>query len=1227
MANETSRVLTLVFTDLADSTALKTARGDQAVDSLISRHREHVARLAKDCAGRVIDWAGDGCFLTFETSSAAVVFALRLQQAHADEPDLPGVRIGVHLGEVTEQPAPDGGVQVKGLAVDVTARIESLAKPGQVLMSTAVHNSARQRLGVETFGQPILWQAHGTYELKGFDEPMEIREAGVEGVAPLEAPRSTEKAKLVQRARRRKGETTTSSRKLPVVPSITAVVVLLLVAAVAYLFSTRGTAPEVVPTEVATSAATDPIASIAVLPLDNLMNDPEQDYFADGMTEAITAELAKIEALRIISRTSVMQYKETVKTMPQIAAELGVEGLIEGSVLRDGEEVRITVQLIDGRTDTHMWSESYTNTITSVLQLQSEVALAIADAINVKLTGEERARIADAHTVDPEAHEAYLLGEHFRREVTEESLTTAAEYFEEAVRIDPEYPEAWAKLGEVLGVIHGWGYRTAGEIIPQARAAHQRALELDPDLAVSHAGLAWISFVNDREWEQSEERFKHALELSPNFAMGHSNYAWYLRVVGRIDDALRHSTTALDLDPSDPEVVADATTIFVEAGDPDRQRRAMEDLLASNPDFIPALEGLVYASWALDRLPEAIAMAERMVEIDDRSASSLLTLANSFALSGRTADAEAALNEALTSDDYVDSADLARVYVTLGRIDEAFEAFERAYDRRDWVLSWLKTFAYRPYSIDDPHHITFRNDLRFWDLVERVGFPPFPPEHPGYTDEQAWLAQKAAEEAGTAPINKIAVLPFINQSSDPEQEFFVDGMTEALISELAKVESLKVISRTSAMRYKGTDKSLPTITRELNVDAIVEGSVLKAGNDVRITAQLVRGATDEHLWASSYTNSLENILKLQAEVALAIAREIRGELSQEEEARLAEDRIVHPEAYEEYLMGRFFASRQSEDGFAQAAEYHARALEIDPNFADAHAALGGAHYGSTLWGWGDPREGAQAVREGIRRALELDPDNIFALSTAAMLAFNFDYDWETAEARALQVLAVRPDNRRARGVLARLDALKGRYEEAILESEINLDLDPYNPNLRDSLADKYDMAGRHEEALEIRLRTREIAPDHVGTHLNIAEDYAVLGRYDEALETIQAVEPLIRNRKMYQTQLAAYLAYAGRIDEAREILEQLESDDSDEYLSAYRMAYAWIAVGDLGKTLSYLEQAYEQRPITLWMLGTRWFETLWAPIWDDPRFQAFLDRMNFPEREDSNEPLPENRSM
>jgi adenylate cyclase len=369
-----SRTLTLVFSDLADSTALKQQLGDLAVGELISRHRMHVTTIASSTAGRIIDWAGDGCFLTFQTPTAAVEFALRLQQAHQGEPDLPGVRIGVHMGEVSEGTGPGGDVanpRVEGLAVDLAARICGLARPAQVLMSAGVADSARQRLNSQQFDQPVDWRSHGTYALKGYDGPLEILEVGCAGVASFAAPLAGEKAQPVQFAR----ALPANNRLL----RAGAVVIVLAIAGVGTWWWSTPPSPSVNVTK-----------SVAVLPFVAMSSSESDGYFADGLTEEILNALTTVPGLLVTARTSSFHFKGKNLPIPEIAAQLGVAHILEGSLRPAGDKVRISAQLIRAIDGTRLWSETYDRAPNDVLTVQSEVAQRVAGVLGVFLDDKTR---------------------------------------------------------------------------------------------------------------------------------------------------------------------------------------------------------------------------------------------------------------------------------------------------------------------------------------------------------------------------------------------------------------------------------------------------------------------------------------------------------------------------------------------------------------------------------------------------------------------------------------------------------------------------------------------------------------------------------------------------------------------------------------------------------------------------------------------------------------------
>ncbi len=1207
-----SRILSLVFTDLANSTALKSERGDDAVESLIARHRACVTAVAADCGGRIIDWAGDGCFLTFETSSSAVLFALRLQQAHADEPDLPGVRIGIHMGEVTEITNDSGAPHIAGLAVDLASRISGLARPGQVLMSAAVYDSARQRIGVESLGKPILWQAHGTYAVKGFDKEIEIGEAGVEGIAPLSIPATGEKARLVRRAKQPMAVAGAHSRSIvrPRLALMCGLGAFILFAAGSLVYfvlmagGTRENAPQAVLPPV-----NAPIRSLAVLPLDNLSNDPDQEYFADGMTEAITSELAKIKALRVVSRTSAMQFKDRVVSMREIGQQLGVEGVIEGSVQRDGDQVKIIVQLIHAPTDAHMWTSDYTDSSASILVLQSRIALAIADALQAELTGEERQRIEQARSVSPEAHDAYLLGIHFLDQLSGDGLRTSARYFEDATRLDPTFAEAWARLANSYRYLTGFGFAAPKEAFEKARAADLRALEIDPNLSLAREGFARTLWSFDYEFSRAEQLFRQVLDSDPNSATAHNSYALYLTAVGRRPEAIEHASKAVELDPDDPWTVRNAQMVFLYAGAPSRGHTKLEELIATRPDFTPAHVILVGSYAALGDLEKSVATAERWVDVSGRSATSLVALSDALARVGQTDRAAALLEEASDRAGEAASSRMSIAYAILGDFDRAFEWMDRSLESRDFGVFWFRTLPYRPDLLNNQNMIRFRTNDRFHSMIEQVGYPPLPPEHPGYAEEQAWFVrQKAAAEA-SAPIRSIAVLPFDNLRADPAEDYFADGMTEALISELAKIKNIKIISRTSVMQYKNVDdRTMPEIARELGVDSLVEGSVLKDGNQVRITAQLIRGATDEHLWSGSFTNSVENVLQLQSTLALEIAARINAAVTPQESARIATAKTVDPEAYGYYLQGRQFWNLRTPADLRQAKTLFERAIAVEPDFALAHVGLADAIIILAQSEWVPGNPSIEDAKRAVQRALDLDPQSGEAYAALAAIANTFDWNWSEAERAFEKSLELSPGYATGHQWFGVMRHAQGRTEEAITHFRKARELDPASPIIGIWLAQALARSGAADESLRVGLPLLETYGTNWRVVGGMVDVYARLGRYEDALQLMERVTDASAGYEA--TMKAQVLARMNRPDEARAVLDEALKSDSGDALRPLRVATVYAALGEIDEAFVWLERAFEGRDFFLIQIKNS--EPLDA-LRADPRYKDLLRRIGLPE--------------
>jgi TolB-like protein/DNA-binding winged helix-turn-helix (wHTH) protein/Tfp pilus assembly protein PilF len=484
--------------------------------------------------------------------------------------------------------------------------------------------------------------------------------------------------------------------------SVGAVSLLVLIAVTAYILARNRSA----------HAKAPKITFLAVLPLKNLSGDPAQEYFADGMTEEVIGRLSMIRGLRVISRTSAMQFKDTRLSAPEIARKLGVDALVEGSVMREGNRIRVHAQLIRASTDEHFWSESYDRELGDALTLESDVAQSIARKVEVTVTGEERARLVTARSVSPEVYESYLKGlaakGNNRAEVDKQIA-----WFDEAIRKDPTFAPAYVGMAaayEALGTVFVGA--PPSETRPRVISAARKALELDPDLAAAHVQLASV-YMRQWKWVEAEAEYRRALDLNPNDAAAHDGFSDWLLCHGRMEEALAWARRARDLDPLGPSGHTIGWTLL-NAHRYDEAIREFQNVLAVRPDDRFPLWPLGWALICNHQAEEAIPVLEEAAAASGRSPGVISALIWADAHAGRRADALRLLGELKKrrQTGYVPAGAFVNAYLGLGDKDEAFAWFERAYEEQSNILIYIKVF---------PLYDPLRGDPRFQDLVRRVG--------------------------------------------------------------------------------------------------------------------------------------------------------------------------------------------------------------------------------------------------------------------------------------------------------------------------------------------------------------------------------------------------------------------------------------------------------------------------------------------------------------------------
>ena len=456
------------------------------------------------------------------------------------------------------------------------------------------------------------------------------------------------------------------------------------------------------------------VTRLAVLPLANMSGDPEQEYFTDGMTEALITDLAKIGALRVISRTSVMQYKTVSKPLPEIGRELGVGAVIEGSVLRAGGRVRITAQLIEVATDEHLWADAYERELTDIFALQSEIAQAIAGEVRVALTPDEQARMDHVPRVDPIAHELYLKGRYHYAKFTEEGLETAIEQFNQAIAKDSRFALAYVGLSDAYSGLRSI-YRPPQEVMPKAKTAATRALELDDTLAEAHTALAVVQLYFDWDWSGAEQSLTRAIELNPSLAEAHENYALTLAAIGRSEEAISRIRRARELAPLNLMTMCWAAWIYYLARQYEAAIEEARQAIALDPGFWVSYTCLGPALEEVGKHGEAIAALEKARTIDDNT-TVLEMLGGAYATAGQTDKAQQVLDELVVRSEsfYICPFEVATLYAGLGNEAKALEWLDKGVEHRADCMPWMGT---------DPKLDALSSLPGFRALRDKLGFP------------------------------------------------------------------------------------------------------------------------------------------------------------------------------------------------------------------------------------------------------------------------------------------------------------------------------------------------------------------------------------------------------------------------------------------------------------------------------------------------------------------------
>jgi adenylate cyclase len=975
------RKLTAILSADVEGYSRLMGEDEDATIRTLTSYRELMATLIQKHRGRVVDSPGDNLLAEFLSVVDAVRCAveiqeeLRVRNAELPENRKMQFRIGINLGDVVQEEE-----RIYGDGINIAARVEGLAEGGGICISGTVYDSIKNKLS-------LSYESLGEHTVKNITEPVRVYRMRVGPEAVVHpTPKPWRKAALA------------------------ALIVLIVAAGAWAIWNFYFRPPPIEPALVERMAFPLPDKpSIAVLPFTNMSGDPTQEYFSDGLTDQIINSLSKVPYLFVIARISTFSYKDKPVKVQKVAEDLGVRYVLEGSVQRSADRVRITAQLIDAITGLHMWSERYDRELKDIFAIQDDITMEITKAMRIEITEGEQARLWQKRsTVNLKAYLKYLEGTSYQYRITKEDNTRARQLFEEAIALDPGFANAYMGLGYAhwFDARFGWVESRAKSIKIAFKYA-QKAIELDDTLDIAYTLIGGI-YLLKRQHEKNIAQAERALLLNPNGAHNNAFMAGALGCSGRWEESIGYAEKAMRLAPFPPVwfywILGRS---YFMTGQYEKAVETFKNTVHVSPDYLVGHAFLAASLSSLERQAEAAAEADEVLRINPK-----------FSLT-----------------------------------------------------SYAKTLPYKN-----------KADIeRYLAALRKAGLPEHPPLP---------LPDKPS----------IAVLPFVNMSEDPKQEYFSDGITENIITALSKVEKLFVIARNSTFTYKGKPVKVQKVARDLGVQYVLEGSVQRSADRIRVTAQLIDAPKGHHLWAERYDRHLKDLFALQDEITMKIITALEVKLTEGEQALVSGSGTDNLDAYLKILQARDLKRTQTIESNRKARRLVEEAIKLDPDYAQAYRWFGGTHLVDVWLG------STKSPRESLRKAIEL-----------AKKAISLDHSLGGAH-----------------GLLGNLYVMTRQYDKGIREAERAVELEPNGADAHMFLGMALRFAGRPEEAIPILKKAMRLNPHAPGLYLNLlAGAYREIEKYEEAV--VWGGKAVRQNPKnvLSRVTLCSIYSLAGRMDEAR----------------------------------------------------------------------------------------------